>query len=210
MNQTPFVAVALAIALAAGLAATAHAQPPAQPVIFDALYAERCSVCHGGNLEGAAQGTPLAGNVKFFTALSCRVRVVDLHRSLCAEPIESRRAEAMPALLEQLLPLSPDDRYDAVLAWDVFDYMRIDQVKPLMARIVPRLRPHAQVLVLASMQSQIPAVPLRYRIVDRDHLDSEAPGREADFHRPISTVPRQLMLHRTKMQEDISHRNQIH
>ncbi len=134
-------------------------------------------------------GPPLAGNVKFFTALSCRVRVVDLHRSLCAEPIESRRAEAMPALLEQLLPLSPDDRYDAVLAWDVFDYMRIDQVKPLMARIVPRLRPHAQVLVLASMQSQIPAVPLRYRIVDRDHLDSEAPGREAD-HAVMRPCPR--------------------
>ena len=87
------------------------------------------------------------------------------------------------------LPLSPDDRYDAVLAWDVFDYMRIDQVKPLMARIVPRLRPHAQVLVLASMQSQIPAVPLRYRIVDRDHLDSEAPGREAD-HAVMRPCPR--------------------
>ena len=47
-------------------------------------------------------GPPLAGNVKFFTALSCRVRVVDLHRSLCAEPIESRRAEAMPALVRDI------------------------------------------------------------------------------------------------------------
>ena len=134
-------------------------------------------------------GPPLAGNVKFFTALACRVRVADLHRSLCAEPIESRRPEAMPALLEQLLPLEPEDRYDAVLAWDVFDYMRIDQVKPLMARLAPRLRPHAQVLVLASMQSQIPAVPLRHRIVDRDHLDSEAHGRDTD-HSVMRPCPR--------------------
>ncbi len=129
---------------------------------------------------------PLAGNVKYLTALSCRVRVADLHRSLCAEPLEARRAEAMPALLERLLPLEPEDRYDAVLAWDVFDYMRIEQVKPLMSRLVPRLRPHAQVLVLASMQPQIPAVPLRHRIVDRDHLESEAAGRDSghDVMRP--------------------------
>jgi aldose sugar dehydrogenase len=36
-------------------------QPPAQPVIFELLYAEHCAVCHGDNLQGAAQGTPLIG-----------------------------------------------------------------------------------------------------------------------------------------------------
>jgi aldose sugar dehydrogenase len=32
-----------------------------QPDPFAAPYAEVCAVCHGANLEGAAQGTPLAG-----------------------------------------------------------------------------------------------------------------------------------------------------
>lgn len=36
-------------------------QPPAPPVIFETLYAAECAVCHGANLEGAAQGTPLVG-----------------------------------------------------------------------------------------------------------------------------------------------------
>ncbi len=36
-------------------------QPPAQPVIYELLYAEQCAVCHGDNLQGAAQGTPLVG-----------------------------------------------------------------------------------------------------------------------------------------------------
>src|SRR4051812_5306130 len=31
-----------------------------QPDPFGAPYAELCAVCHGPNLEGAAQGTPLA------------------------------------------------------------------------------------------------------------------------------------------------------
>ena len=32
-----------------------------QPASFERLYAEHCAVCHGGKLEGAAQGPPLAG-----------------------------------------------------------------------------------------------------------------------------------------------------
>lgn len=37
------------------------AQPAAPPDPFAAPYAESCAVCHGANLEGAAQGLPLAG-----------------------------------------------------------------------------------------------------------------------------------------------------
>lgn len=40
-------------------ASTAHAQPRTDVVAT--LYAEHCAVCHGDNLQGAAQGTPLIG-----------------------------------------------------------------------------------------------------------------------------------------------------
>jgi hypothetical protein len=124
-------------------------------------------------------GPPLAGNLKFLSAMSCRVRVADMHRSLCAEPVESRKPEAMAALLERLLPLEPGDRFDAVLAWDVFDYMRKDQVKALMERVTPRLRPGAQMMLLVSMRQHVPAVPVRYKIVERDWLDAEKLGRDS-------------------------------
>jgi hypothetical protein len=120
-------------------------------------------------------GPPLSGNIKFLSALNCRVRVADVHRSLVAEPVEKRRPDAMPALLEALLPLAPDERFDAVLAWDVFDYLRKDQVTSLMMRLVPRFRRSAQMLVLVSMRRQLPAVPVRYRIVDGENLDCEKP-----------------------------------
>jgi glucose/arabinose dehydrogenase len=48
--------VPLALAFVTG---AAQAQQPLDP--FAAPYAESCSVCHGANLEGAAQGTPLVG-----------------------------------------------------------------------------------------------------------------------------------------------------
>lgn len=123
-------------------------------------------------------GPPLAGNLKFFTALECRLRVADLHRSLVAEPLEARRPEAMAALFERLLPLEPDERFDALLAWDVFDYLRVDQVTALMTRLEPRLARGAHVLVLVSTRPQIPRSPARYRILDRENLQAERTVRD--------------------------------
>ena len=120
-------------------------------------------------------GPPLSSNIKFLSALNCRVRVADFHRSLAAEPVEARRPESMPALVERLLPLAPDERFDAVLAWDVFDYLRKDQVTSLMGRLVPRFSRSARMLVLVSTRRQLPAVPVRYRILDRENLDCEKP-----------------------------------
>jgi glucose/arabinose dehydrogenase len=50
----------LGIAIAGLAAATANAQQ--DPFVAD--YQEHCSVCHGANLEGAAQGTPLVGELR--------------------------------------------------------------------------------------------------------------------------------------------------
>ena len=81
----------------------------------------------------------------------------------------------MEATFERLLPLAPDERFDAMLAWDVFDYLRPDQVATLMARLTAACRPEALVLVLASTRRQIPAAPLRYRILDRESLAADGP-----------------------------------
>ncbi len=129
----------------------------------------------GSRREVLDLGPPLAGNIKLLSALSCRVRIADLHRSLLAESVESRRPEAMGALFERLLPLAPEEHFDALLAWDVFDYMRPDQVSSLMARLTPAFPPEALVLVLVSTRRQIPARPLGYRIVDRENLAYDGP-----------------------------------
>jgi glucose/arabinose dehydrogenase/cytochrome c5 len=50
---------AIAILATAVYPALAAAQQPEDP--FAAVYRQSCSVCHGENLEGGAQGTPLVG-----------------------------------------------------------------------------------------------------------------------------------------------------
>ena len=141
-------------------------------------------------------GPPLSGNIKFLSALSCRVRVADIQRSLAMEPLESRRPEAMAELFERMLPLGPDERFAAVLAWDVFDYLRKDQVSSLMARLLPRFRREAHVLVLVSTRPQIPAVPTRYRILDRENLQPEkAPHSESEPMRPCPRYRQSDLAH---------------
>jgi hypothetical protein len=133
-------------------------------------------------------GPPIAANIEFLAALSCRVRIVDLCRSLSVESVENRRPEVMVALLERLLPLGPGERFDAVLAWDVFDYMRPDQVSALMSRLAPACPPETPVLVLAATGRTIPATPLRYRILDLENLACEGP-REPTRACPRYTQP---------------------
>ena len=143
-------------------------------------------------------GPPLAGNIKFLSGLSCRVRIADLNRSLSAEPLESRQPEAMGALLERLLPLTPDERFDALLAWDVLDYLRPDQVSSLMARLTPVCRPGALALVMVSTRRQIPARPARYRIVDRETLSCDDPLP------PVRACPQYTQLDLARMMPGFS------
>ena len=156
-------------------------------------------------------GPSVAANVRFLTALSCRVRIADIVRSIVAEPIESRRPEAVPALLDRLLPLAPDEKFDAVLAWDAFDYMRPDQVSCLAERLGRACRPEAPVLVFVSTRRTIPATPLRYRIVDRENVAHDGPREptrpgprygQHDIRRlmPAFSVRRSFLL-RTGIQE---------
>lgn len=148
-------------------------------------------------------GPPLADNLDFLSALSCRVRIADLHRALCAESLESRRPEAMDTLLARLLPLAPEERFDALLAWDVFDYMRPDQVSSLMARLTPACRPEAHALVLVSTRPQIPATPQRYRILDRENLACDGPIQ------PVRTCPRYTQPDLARMMPGFSVRRSL-
>src|SRR3954452_11655734 len=67
-----------ALTVALGAAAAVQAQAPQAPQDpFLTVYRENCSVCHGEKLEGAAQGTPLAG-----VALKHGDAIAELTRSI--------------------------------------------------------------------------------------------------------------------------------
>lgn len=115
-------------------------------------------------------GMAVGPNLEFLSAYSCRVRIVDLYRSLLAEPAESREPDAFPALLARLVPLEPEEHFDVILAWDLLNYLKADQTTALMNWLIPACTARTIVFALISTQRQIPNAPLRYRILDEQHM----------------------------------------
>jgi cytoskeletal protein CcmA (bactofilin family) len=101
-------------------------------------------------------------NVAFFAALSCRLHVEDLYRS-----VVGRRGPALP---EDVLHLPADAAFDAVLAWDLFDYLEPAILPPLAARLTAACRPGALLFALTSYLGTIPAQPLDFRLAGDDAL----------------------------------------
>ncbi len=120
-------------------------------------------------------GPPVGGNIEWLSSRGARVFVADLYPSLTAESVEARAPENFPRLVSTLLPIGPDDVFDAVLAWDLFNYLRPDQIGALMARVAPCCRPGALVLSFVSTRKEIPNAPLRYRILSPETIRVDGP-----------------------------------
>jgi hypothetical protein len=60
--------------------------------------------------------------------------------------------------------------FEAVLAWDLFNYFTPAQLRGVAAALARCCRPGALLFALISIHKQIPPRPLRYRIVGRDRL----------------------------------------
>lgn len=133
-------------------------------------------------------GAPVGSNVELLSALSCRVSIADLHRFLATETLARREPEPFKALLERLLPQAPQQRFAALLCWDLFNYMRPDQISSLMARLAPALQAGAQVLAFVWTRRRIPVAPLRYRIIDNENVVGEG-AREPLRASPLYMQP---------------------
>lgn len=76
--------------------------------------------------------------------------------------------------LGQLLAFPDDTRFDAVLIWDLINYLERREVAALARQLARFCHPGALLFGLVSILKQIPAEPMRYRILDPEHLAYES------------------------------------
>jgi hypothetical protein len=79
-------------------------------------------------------------------------------------------AKAFAASCDRLLQFPPDVRFDLVLAWDLFNYLSLQNVEALAKRLVAVSQPGTRVMALVSIQKRIPDRPFRFVIRDKDSL----------------------------------------
>jgi hypothetical protein len=114
-------------------------------------------------------GPVVGSNVSFLgEQLGCRLRVEDLFSDI-DRLTKEQKLETLPEFLEQRFSYEPES-LDAVLCWDVLDYLDKPAATVLARKVVEWVKPGGVVLCFFNMVSSPAPVYTRYVITDTEHL----------------------------------------
>lgn len=126
-------------------------------------------------------GSTSPANIAFFTELGLRVSTEDVLRA-CKDPDYVSRQEDGSEQFDPQKFLADnltytEGQFDAVLCWDITDYLPETLVKPLVERIHFVLKPHGILLAFFHDKDPGPNSALyRYHIAKADTLEMEPKG----------------------------------
>ena len=121
-------------------------------------------------------GYPLAANVAYLSSrFPGRVYVADLFTAIEAERLpESVDIGRWRSLFPRLLDLSSDVQFDAIITWDVFNYLQRDALTALIAHLGAFSRSGTALFAMIATHKTIPARPWYCRIVDENRISCDA------------------------------------
>jgi len=130
-------------------------------------------------------GPVVGSNVAFLgEQLGCKLRVEDLYADI-GRLTREQRVETMPDFLAQRFHHEPES-LDAVLCWDVLDYLDKPAAMVLSKQIVTWVKPGGVVLCFFSTAASPAPVYTRFVIADAEHLhyrtSPAAHGKRTVFH----------------------------
>jgi hypothetical protein len=115
-------------------------------------------------------GPALGANVAFFGGRPCSLYIADLPHSLfdagMAPP--PRRRGAFAQMLERDLPT--DQKFDIILAWDLLNYLEIEEIGDLSRCLAGMSHADASLFALIATHKTMPARPSVFRIADPERL----------------------------------------
>lgn len=169
--------------------------PRAGPTRFHQSSLALKSLLH--SLEGSSRpsvldlGVATSENLAFLCSLGARLSIADLYRSLLPLREQLEAAEDPRTLFDDLVPGDPSWPYDVVLAWDVLNYLKPEEIAWLATSVGRRSKPGAVMLAFIASSGEIPVRPATYHIVDGETLSVGAP---APRKRPAPRYPEPLLL----------------
>lgn len=145
--------------------ATAEAELPVHRSL--ALAALLAEMRRGRKPQVLDLGSAVGSNVEYLSRFECKLYIEDLYSALSSK---SGDGDADQRFFAEFLPLPEGTRIDVVLAWDLFNYLKRKELGKLIEHLAPFCRPGALLFTLISTQKEIPAQPIRFKIVDEDKL----------------------------------------
>lgn len=116
-------------------------------------------------------GPATARNVEFFGRIRCRLHIEDLFNTLVSFDYFSASGRASnDAVLSYLMPFPRNTRFDAVLAWDLPNYLDRDILRQVMQHIARYCGKGTVLFAWVSTNRYVPETPLRFEIMDEETL----------------------------------------
>ena len=136
-------------------------------------------------------GPPRGHNVTYFSPWQCILHIEDLLRTLAEDPEMSAPEEErdVKSAVERAVDHEAGIRFDAILAWDLFDYIDALTIRTTMHRIGRHCRSGTLLFMMCSIREAIPDDPGQFTIIDEQHLNFESLGggrRNGSKHSPRS------------------------
>ena len=156
------------------------AVPPAPERVFRAPGLELLAG-HIGRLRRSDildLGSPSGANIEFLSQFSCVLHIGDVSRALAedpemAVPDEERDVEGAA---ERVIVFEEHIRFDAIFAWDMFDYLDAATSRAIMRRVGGYCCTGTLLYLTTSIGDMIPDRPGRFTIVDERNLRVERVG----------------------------------
>lgn len=134
----------------------------------------------GRKLQVLDLGQAIGSNIEFLSQFGCKIYIEDLFAALSSRGVggiggagSAEGEEAGPQFFAEFLPGSEPMSFDVVLAWDTFNYLTRKELGYFMRHLSQFCHPGTVVFSLISILKQIPAQPIRFRILDEERLAYE-------------------------------------
>ena len=131
-------------------------------------------------------GSPVASNVVLYARHGARITFADFYRFY--EPSRAQHASARG--FDELLPATTN-HVDIIFAWDLLNYLSLEEIGWLLRSIGDRCGPGVVLLALVACAGSIPDAPSHHTIVDSETLRIDTNGPPT---RPSPAYSEQALL----------------
>ena len=121
-------------------------------------------------------GSANHNNMTFFVGRGASYVVEALYSTTAPCRAGGRFDAACMRSLPDLLRFTPETRFDAILAWDLLDYLGAAGLAVLGERLAPHCHPRTLLHAMVAREGKLPAQPARWEIVDEHTIRQWAHG----------------------------------
>lgn len=117
-------------------------------------------------------GPAIGSNIAFFQQLHCKLEIADCGAELLRLSARGEDdATPLDAQLARLLPVDPDEPYDAILAWDLLNYLDKPLFAALTAHLAPAVTGDTHLHAYIGARRTLAAEPAQYRLQDDGRVE---------------------------------------